>query len=313
MATIQQLEKLHSIKRAFQGEETLESAVLCQRIDKLVARTEHLLHQRSFLREERRKLRSACEYLDTAQKAVEVIRRPDWMTVPGAVTAEAAEAAAKKEADGDSSGPAAAPVPGPVPATVKINMSGLMFEASVNAMRRDKGSALAKLSPYVPSSSGSGNGATVPASVSAAATAEPASADDGSGEDPGSLAGVHFMERDWWLFRYVLAFLRDGTLPSETPLLVALYREAAHYDLHELQLAIEDRKLHLHDAPAAASAKGKDDKGGKEAPPPWWQSLPSWLKAVDAVEAAAKKERESRPKAEDWWKDSSYKGKNYSK
>ena len=55
--------------------------------------------------------------------------------------------------------------------------------------------------------------------------------------------GVYYIERDWWLFRYILAFLRDGTLPTETPLLIALYREANFYGCTQIQNAIEEKKV----------------------------------------------------------------------
>ena len=55
--------------------------------------------------------------------------------------------------------------------------------------------------------------------------------------------GVYYIERDWWLFRYILAFLRDGTLPTETPLLIALYREANFYGCTQIQSAIEEKKV----------------------------------------------------------------------
>ena len=58
--------------------------------------------------------------------------------------------------------------------------------------------------------------------------------------------GVFYIERDWWLFRYILAFLRDGTLPGETSLLIALYREANFYSCLQLQYAIEEKKVYFH-------------------------------------------------------------------
>ena len=35
--------------------------------------------------------------------------------------------------------------------------------------------------------------------------------------------GVFYFDRDWWLFRYILIFLRDGTLPQDRNLLAQLY------------------------------------------------------------------------------------------
>jgi len=48
-----------------------------------------------------------------------------------------------------------------------------------------------------------------------------------------------------WLFRYVLTFLRDGTLPDDRSILAELYREATFWHLSQLQLAIEENKLNL--------------------------------------------------------------------
>ena len=46
-----------------------------------------------------------------------------------------------------------------------------------------------------------------------------------------------------WLFRHILQFLRDGSLPDDRPLLAQLYREAAFFKLQELQTAIEEEKV----------------------------------------------------------------------
>jgi hypothetical protein len=35
--------------------------------------------------------------------------------------------------------------------------------------------------------------------------------------------GVFYFDRDWWLFRYILIFLRDGALPQDRNLLAQLY------------------------------------------------------------------------------------------
>ena len=48
-------------------------------------------------------------------------------------------------------------------------------------------------------------------------------------DDPPVLAdpeGFFYFDRDWWLFRYILIFLRDGTLPTDRNLLTQIYREA---------------------------------------------------------------------------------------
>jgi hypothetical protein len=46
-----------------------------------------------------------------------------------------------------------------------------------------------------------------------------------------------------WLFRYVMIFLRDGTLPDDRALLSQLYREAVHWNLASMQRAIEEERV----------------------------------------------------------------------
>ncbi|KAA0146106.1 hypothetical protein FNF29_08248 [Cafeteria roenbergensis] len=52
-----------------------------------------------------------------------------------------------------------------------------------------------------------------------------------------------FLDRDWWLFRHILAFLRSGpeALPSDSELLRQLYVESAYLRLQSLRTAIERR------------------------------------------------------------------------
>ena len=48
--------------------------------------------------------------------------------------------------------------------------------------------------------------------------------------------GSFYFDRDWWLFRYIVVFLRDGTLPEDRAVLSQLYREAGFWQLAELQV-----------------------------------------------------------------------------
>jgi len=52
-----------------------------------------------------------------------------------------------------------------------------------------------------------------------------------------------FLDRDWWLFRHVIAFLRSGpaALPGDAELLRQLYVESAYLRLHSLRVAVERR------------------------------------------------------------------------
>lgn len=54
--------------------------------------------------------------------------------------------------------------------------------------------------------------------------------------------GVFFVERDWWVFRYILQFLRNDTLPRDSGLLEEMYTEASFYRLNSLRRAIEVRR-----------------------------------------------------------------------
>ena len=68
-----------------------------------------------------------------------------------------------------------------------------------------------------------------------------------------------------WLFRYVITFLRDGTLPEDRSLLAQLYREAAFWNLKQLQIAIEEEKLHLRKEKLADNEKDL-----------WWRKQPKY-------------------------------------
>jgi len=58
---------------------TLESAVAGERVAQLIAKTEQLLRQRAFLRDERRRLRSSTEQIEERKKALSTMQRSDWI------------------------------------------------------------------------------------------------------------------------------------------------------------------------------------------------------------------------------------------
>lgn len=141
---------------------------------------------------------------------------------------------------------------------IRINVGGLLFETYEHTLRKDPTSLLCQLCnddpPVMP--------------------------------DPD---GCFVFNRDWWLFRYILIFLRDGTLPEDRSLLAQLYQEASFWGLTELMNAIEEGKLHLHDK---ADTEGKVieqvDKMGRPVEKKWWQTIPNWWKSVLEAEAKAK-------------------------
>ncbi len=94
-------------------------------------------------------------------------------------------------------------------ASIGLNIGGQLFEADVLTLTRDPYSILAaccRVKPIV---------------------------------EPGA-DGVFYFDRDWWLFRHILAFLRSSALPNELETLKELYVEASYYRLESLQRAIEN-------------------------------------------------------------------------
>lgn len=91
--------------------------------------------------------------------------------------------------------------------TVRLNIGGECFNVQARLLLKDRFSLLA-------------------------ATALPA---QDSVIKPG-VDGCFYFDRDWWLFRHILAYLRDAILPMKEPLLRDLYHEAAFYCLTSLQV-----------------------------------------------------------------------------
>ena len=127
--------------------------------------------------------------------------------------------------------------------------------------------------------------------------------------------GSFFFDRDWWLFRYIVIFLRDGTLPEDRALLAQLYREAGFWHLTEMQKAIEEDKLHLRGNPIQVDSVGTETVGsdgkivaaGKTSA--WWRKTPNWQAAAVADSAAHPTTAAS--KKSDWWTGTSYNGRTY--
>lgn len=91
---------------------------------------------------------------------------------------------------------------------IGLNVGGQLFETDVQTLTRDPYSVLAACcrlnSPIAPNAD-----------------------------------GIFYFDRDWWLFRHILAFLRSSALPNELETLKELYTEASYYRLESLQRAIE--------------------------------------------------------------------------
>lgn len=100
----------------------------------------------------------------------------------------------------------------PLETAVTLNVGGQLFETTVGVLVRDPYSILAGL-----------------------CRKEPVITPDSN--------GVFYIDRDWWLFRHILAFLRSNILPNELETLKELYVEASFYRMESLQRAIEDLPL----------------------------------------------------------------------
>jgi hypothetical protein len=147
--------------------------------------------------------------------------------------------------------------------------------------------------------------------------------------------GHYYFDRDWWLFRHILNFLRDGNLPEDRKLLAQLYKESSFWNLKSLQRAIEEQKLQLISPPptsisaatttatgstsaAAAAALAAGAGKGIDVSKEWWRSQPSWwYEREKLLEAEQKKEKEAAAKQasdtskredKDWWTGGTYKG-----
>lgn len=98
MATVQQLEKLHHIQRLFYVDDSLEACVAGERVAATIKKTEQLIKQRAFLREERRRLRISSEQLEDRKAALKTMDQKDW--TPGHLMASAGDSRIKMNIGG---------------------------------------------------------------------------------------------------------------------------------------------------------------------------------------------------------------------
>lgn len=113
------------------------------------------------------------------------------------------------------------------PATViEVNVGGQIFEISAETLIREPFSILAALCRKKPLIGGD----------------------------------VIYIDRDWWIFRHVLAYLKSNVLPTELDILQELYREATFYRLDGLKKAIENTPLHEVTSPANRFATTKEER-----------------------------------------------------
>jgi len=53
-----------------------------------------------------------------------------------------------------------------------------------------------------------------------------------------------FFDRDWWLFRHILSYLRSNVLPRELETLRELYTESSFFRLESLRKSVEEMPVH---------------------------------------------------------------------
>jgi hypothetical protein len=111
---------------------------------------------------------------------------------------------------------------------IVLNVGGHVFETTAQVLTRDRFSLLAALCKRRP-------------------PIEP---------DP---TGAFFLDRDWWVFRYVLQFLRGGGLPSDTELLKEMGAESSFYRLAGLHRAIEIHMRNSFRAPHPSDEPNRDE------------------------------------------------------
>ncbi|CAM9100149.1 unnamed protein product [Ascophyllum nodosum] len=157
-------------------------------------------------------------------------------------------------------------MPHPEEERVRLNVGGQIFETSKAVLRRDSSSLLGALC--------GGTG--------------PLRADDG---------GTVYVDRDWWTFRHILKFLRDGILPRDTTSLTQLYREAGFWRCQRLKCAIEEQ-FHFYRTKfeVDASCVTRRKSTGKKVDRPH-------VKNFEGENKAAGKN--------DWWTGSEYNGRQY--
>jgi hypothetical protein len=139
-------------------------------------------------------------------------------------------------------------------------------------------------------------------------------------------AAVACFDRDWWLFRYILAFLRDGTVPRDKEMLKRLYQEAVYWNLTSLQRKIEEGTMSVYrrDMGVQGSEPGqlteaeyklfqkalKKRQGRADTDPDplkdadWWDTPPEWWGVSKDKKKETAHDEENVFKY--WWDSSTY-------
>jgi len=125
----------------------------------------------------------------------------------------------------------------PAESEIIFNVGGQIFETTASILTKDPYSVLAAYCRVSENSPEPGVASGEDKGEDGAVEGEPARTKLFESE-PSS--GMFFIDRDWWLFRHILTFLRSNILPNEFETLKELYVEANYYRLESLQLAIEN-------------------------------------------------------------------------
>lgn len=177
---------------------------------------------------------------------------------------------------------------------IKLNVGGQVFEVSQALANKDPNSLLAAL----------------------ASTDSPLASDE---------SGIFYVDRDWWVFRHLLTFLRDGVLPRDKRMLQQLYEEADYWRLQSLQRAIEERHLRMYRRDVKIAENKDADKprySVEPMPEGWWNQPPDWWSAAKRDEPKKKEAKDDKDTDDDtakkgkkvktdWWTGHTYLGNDY--
>ena len=177
---------------------------------------------------------------------------------------------------------------------VKVNVGGQLFELSEVLIRREPGSLLAALMEEDSPLAG--------------------------GEE-----GVVHVDRDWWTFRHVMKFLRDGVLPRDKELLTLMYKEASFWRMRNLKRAIEEERLELKRRVMTWDEREGEIIEEEVKDKKWYKDLPNWWESAENREKRKKGEKSEKKKdkkgggggsddkkEKDWWTGANYNGRKYS-
>ena len=114
---------------------------------------------------------------------------------------------------------------------------------------------------------------------------------------------IAYVDRDWWIFRCVLTFLRDGILPRSRRLVLQLYKEAAFWRLDTLTIAIEETHLNLRRSKIDIRTSLGSNNFGDIVVAPNGRSTKFWLRCPNWWESPATSRNSKNTTPPNWWRD----------